>query len=74
VQQRSPTPKAPLIRQLRIATRRLSQRFGWGRVFGLAALAGSLALRAWDSTPLQLIRLKTFDLINSPSRACPASD
>ena len=42
--------------------RRLSQRFGWSRVFGLAVLAGFLALRAWDPTPLQLARLKTFDL------------
>jgi CHASE2 domain-containing sensor protein len=43
------------------AARRLSQRFGWGRLLGLAVLAGALALRAWDPMPLQLARLKTFD-------------
>jgi adenylate cyclase len=42
--------------------RRLSQRFGWGRVFALAVLAAFLALRAWDAAPLQIVRLKTFDL------------
>ena len=62
MQQRSPTGKVPLLRWPSIAARRLSQRFGWGRVLGLAVLAGLVALRAWDPTPLQLARLKTFDL------------
>lgn len=61
MQQRSSTGKAPLIRWPRRAVRRLSQRFGWGRLFGLAVLAGALVLRAWDPMPLQLARLKVFD-------------
>ena len=62
MQQRSSPANAPLIRWPRIAARRLSQRFGWGRLVGLAVLAGALALRVWDPTPLQLARLKTFDV------------
>jgi len=62
VQQRSTTDKVPLTHQLARTVRRLSRRFGWGRVVGLAVLAGVLALRAWDPMPLQLARLKTFDL------------
>jgi hypothetical protein len=46
----------------KMAQRLSSQRFGWGRVFALAVLAAFLALRAWDAAPLQLVRLKTFDL------------
>jgi adenylate cyclase len=42
-------------------TRRTAQRFGWSRLLGLALLAGFVALRLWDATPLQLARLKTFD-------------
>ena len=61
MQQRFSTENPPPIRRLAGMARRLSQRFGWGRVFGLAVLAVFLALRAWDAMPLQLARLKTFD-------------
>ncbi len=40
---------------------RLAQRIGWGRVFGTALLAAFLALRVWDPTPLELLRLRVFD-------------
>ena len=62
VQQRFTTEKAPLIRRFAGMARRLLQRVGWGRVFGLAVLASFLALGAWDAMPLQLAHLKTFDL------------
>ena len=42
--------------------RRFAQRFGWGRVFGLALLVALVGLRIWDPAPLQQLRLKTFDL------------
>ena len=60
--QRSATNNIPLIRRLARTARRRLQRFGWGRAFALAVLAGFLALRAWDAAPLQLARLKSFDL------------
>jgi len=62
VQQRFTTEKAPLIRRFAGMARPLLQRVGWGRVLGLAVLAGFLALGASDAMPLQLARLKTFDL------------
>src|SRR5262245_3147503 len=62
MQQRSTTEKGALIRPLTQTARGLAQRFGWGRVVALAVLAGFLMLRGWDATPLQLARLKTFDL------------
>ena len=62
MQQRSTTEKDPPIRRVAKMARRLAQRFGWGRLFALAVLAAFLALRAWDAAPLQLMRLKTFDL------------
>ena len=41
---------------------RLAQRFGWGRMFGIALLIALVALRVWDPAALQLLRLKTFDI------------
>ncbi|MFQ5625461.1 MAG: CHASE2 domain-containing protein [Methyloligellaceae bacterium] len=41
---------------------KLAQRFGWGRVFGVALLIALVALRAWDPAALEILRLKTFDL------------
>jgi adenylate cyclase len=62
VQQRSTTENVSTIRRLASMGRRAAQGFGWGRVLALAVLAAFVALRAWDATPLQLTRLKTFDL------------
>ncbi len=62
MQQRSTTAKSSLIRPLAQTARRLSQHFGWWRLLALAVLVGFLALRGWDVAPLQLARLKTFDL------------
>ncbi len=42
--------------------RRLAQQVGWGRVFGIVLLVALVGLRIWDPAPLQLLRLKTFDL------------
>lgn len=54
--------KESQIRPIIQTARRLLQRFGWGRLIALAVLAGFLVLRGWDAAPLQLARLKTFDL------------
>ena len=35
---------------------------GFGRIIGLAMLATFIALRAWDPLPVELLRLKTFDI------------
>ena len=62
MQRRSTLAKNSPIRTLAQIARRSSQRFGWGRLLALAVLVGLLALRGWDVAPLQLARLKTFDL------------
>ena len=62
MQQRSTTEKVPAIRRLSRTGQRAAQGFGWARLLGLAVLVGFVALRAWDPTPLQLARLKIFDL------------
>jgi adenylate cyclase len=41
---------------------RASRRIGMARLIGLLLLVGLLALRAWDPTPLQILREKTFDV------------
>lgn len=41
---------------------RLAQRIGWGRIVGLLLLAAFLALRVWDPAPVQILRLRTFDI------------
>jgi adenylate cyclase len=35
---------------------------GFGRIIGLAMLVLFIALRAWDPLPVELLRLKTFDI------------
>ena len=40
----------------------IAQRFGWGRAIALTVLFGFVMLRAWDPVPLELLRLKSFDL------------
>ncbi len=40
----------------------LAQRFGWGRVFGVALLIALVGLRIWDPAALKILRLKTFDI------------
>lgn len=51
----------------------LAQRFGWGRVFGLALLVALFGLRVWDPAALQLLRLKTFDVYQIAKPRVPAS-
>lgn len=41
---------------------RIARGFGWGRAVGLALLLGFLALRLWDPAPVQLLRLRSFDI------------
>jgi adenylate cyclase len=41
---------------------RLARRFGANRALGLALLLPLLALRIWDPAPLEILRLKIFDL------------
>ena len=62
MQQRSTTEKVSAIRRLTRMGQRAAQGFGWARLLGLAVLVGFVVLRAWDPTPLQLARLKIFDL------------
>ncbi|NIA69920.1 adenylate/guanylate cyclase domain-containing protein [Pelagibius litoralis] len=40
----------------------LLRRFGFSRVLGLSLLLPLLALRVWDPAPLEILRLKIFDL------------
>ncbi len=42
--------------------RRIARWFGLGRLVGIALLAGFTALRLWDPAPLEITRLKIFDL------------
>lgn len=42
--------------------RRLASRGSWGRAAALMMLIAALALRISDPTPVELLRLKTFDL------------
>ncbi|MCX7344389.1 MAG: CHASE2 domain-containing protein, partial [Alphaproteobacteria bacterium] len=42
--------------------KRLASRGSWGRVAALMMLIAALALRISDPTPVELLRLKTFDL------------
>ena len=42
--------------------RRIARWFGLGRLVGFALLAGFTALRLWDPAPLEITRLKIFDL------------
>lgn len=51
-----------MLKRIGSTLKRSAQRFGWGRVFGLALLVALLGLRVWDPAPLQILRLKTFDL------------
>ena len=51
-----------MLKRIGGSLRRFAQRFGWGRVFGFALLVALIGLRVWDPAPLQLLRLKTFDL------------
>ena len=51
----------------------LAQRFGWGRVFGLALLVALFGLRVWDPAALQLLRLKTFDVYQIAKPRVPTS-
>ena len=73
MEQSSITEKVSTLRRLAKTPQRAAQSFGWGRVFGLAVLAGLVALRAWDPTPLQLLRLKTFDLYQLAKPRVPAA-
>jgi len=41
---------------------RLLRRFGLSRLLGLGLLIPLLALRIWDPVPLEILRLKVFDL------------
>lgn len=50
----------------------LAQRFGWGRVFGIALLIALFGLRVWDPAALQLLRLKTFDVYQIAKPRVPA--
>lgn len=43
-------------------TWQIIQRIGWGRAIAMALLLAFLALRLWDPAPIQLLRLRTFDL------------
>jgi len=49
-------------RQVRWAAER-GVRAAMPRLAGLAVLAGVLALRAWDPTPMEVLRLKAMDLL-----------
>jgi adenylate cyclase len=40
----------------------LGRKIGLGRAIGAALLVAFVALRAWDPLPLELVRLKTFDI------------
>ena len=51
-----------MMKRIASVLRRFAQRFGWGRVFGIALLVALVGLRVWDPVPLQILRLKTFDL------------
>ena len=51
-----------MLKRIGRTLKRSAQRFGWGRVFGLALLVALLGLRVWDPPALQILRLKTFDL------------
>ncbi len=51
-----------MLKRIGSTLKRSAQRFGWGRVFGLALLVALLGLRVWDPPALQILRLKTFDL------------
>ncbi len=42
--------------------RALLRRFGFSRVLGLSLLLPLLALRVWDPAPLEILRVKIFDL------------
>jgi len=42
--------------------RTIAGRFGFGRVFGLALLTVVVALRVWNPSPVETLRLRTFDL------------
>ncbi len=56
--------KAALLRRLlkKSALVRLAQKFGISRLLGLCLFVPLLALRVWDPAPLEILRLKTFDL------------
>lgn len=51
----------------------IAQRFGWGRVFGLALLVALVGLRVWDPAALKLARLKTFDLYQLAKPRIPSA-
>ena len=40
----------------------LARRLGLGRVFGLSLLAAVIAVRVWDPSPVETLRLRAFDL------------
>ena len=42
--------------------RSIGERIGWARSLGSALLVAFIALRIWDPLPLELLRLKFFDL------------
>ena len=42
--------------------RRKTRHFGTGRILGLLLLASLLALRVWDPGPIEIMRLKSFDI------------
>ena len=52
---------------------RIARRFGFSRVLGLCLLLPLLALRVWDPIPLEILRLKIFDLyqVAMPREASP---
>ena len=52
---------------------KLAQRFGWGRVFGIALLIALVGLRIWDPAALKLLRLKTFDIYQIAKPRVPKS-
>ncbi len=51
--------------------KRLAQRIGWGRLFGSLVLIACLALRVADPAPVELTRLKIFDLYQLASPRVP---
>jgi len=51
-----------MFKWLRRGFERCAKGFGWARLLGSVLLLGLLALRIWDPVPLELLRLKTFDL------------
>src|SRR6185437_1312859 len=58
-------PAPPRARDRLTAMRRLGQAFGHGRLLALVVLAAALALRLFDPPPVELMRLRGFDVLQT---------